>query len=305
MESRYDYDGKKYSWYQYQRVQNADLFELSEKIVVPYKADSNKFAIDYQKRICSADVYLIGLKDNSHLHIKYILAILNSSVIEFYFKLIAKKIDYRYEYYAEPLGLLPIICLPFISSAQDRAELLKTGKNLCSRYINMGDQTEVIDWVFLQLKHKLERFDVIHDLLAYLAEQMIEMNKQKNQEIKGFLAWLENYLGVKIDDLKNKTKIREYHEGTIELLLEVLDQNRKAITKINIQGREAREQIKTEFEKSMAKLKPLKDRIEATDKLIDQIVYKLYGLTDEEIKIVEESLSSQPKQTEDVGPEDD
>ncbi|MEM4217101.1 MAG: N-6 DNA methylase [Candidatus Methanomethylicaceae archaeon] len=151
----------------------------------------------------------------------------------------------------------------------------------------------------------LEHSDVIHDLLAYLAEQMIEMNKQKNQEIKGFLAWLENYLGVKIDDLKNKTKIREYHEGTIELLLEVLDQNRKAITKINIQGREAREQIKTEFEKSIAKLKPLKDRIEVTDKLIDQIVYKLYGLTDEEIKIVEGSLSSHPGQTEDGSPEDD
>jgi hypothetical protein len=32
-------------------------------------------------------------------------------------------------------------------------------------------------------------------------------------------------------------------------------------------------------------------RIEATDRLIDQIVYKLYGLTPDEIKIVEESIS--------------
>jgi len=34
----------------------------------------------------------------------------------------------------------------------------------------------------------------------------------------------------------------------------------------------------------------LKDRIDKTDKEIDQMVYKLYGLTPEEIKIVEESL---------------
>ena len=34
-------------------------------------------------------------------------------------------------------------------------------------------------------------------------------------------------------------------------------------------------------------------RIEATDGLIDQIVYKLYGLTDDEIKIVEESTSGE------------
>ena len=37
----------------------------------------------------------------------------------------------------------------------------------------------------------------------------------------------------------------------------------------------------------MAKLKPLLVRIEATDRLIDRIVYKLYGLTDEEIAVVE------------------
>jgi type II restriction/modification system DNA methylase subunit YeeA len=37
----------------------------------------------------------------------------------------------------------------------------------------------------------------------------------------------------------------------------------------------------------MAILEPLKDKIEATDKLIDHLVYKLYSLTQEEIKIVE------------------
>jgi len=33
-------------------------------------------------------------------------------------------------------------------------------------------------------------------------------------------------------------------------------------------------------------LEPLKTRIKATDELIDEIVYKLYGLTEEEIRIV-------------------
>ncbi len=37
----------------------------------------------------------------------------------------------------------------------------------------------------------------------------------------------------------------------------------------------------------MGKLLPLIERIAATDELIDQIVYKLYGLTEEEIGIVE------------------
>jgi type II restriction/modification system DNA methylase subunit YeeA len=45
--------------------------------------------------------------------------------------------------------------------------------------------------------------------------------------------------------------------------------------------------IKSEYEKSLSKLLPLKEKLRKTDWLIDQIVYKLYGLTEEEIKIVE------------------
>jgi len=41
----------------------------------------------------------------------------------------------------------------------------------------------------------------------------------------------------------------------------------------------------------MEKLSPLLLRIEETDRLIDAIVYKLYGLTEAEVEIVEASLS--------------
>jgi len=37
----------------------------------------------------------------------------------------------------------------------------------------------------------------------------------------------------------------------------------------------------------MSVLEPLKEKIKTTDNLIDQIVYRLYGLTDKEIEIVE------------------
>ena len=39
----------------------------------------------------------------------------------------------------------------------------------------------------------------------------------------------------------------------------------------------------------MRKLLPLRERIRQTDELIDAVVYKLYGLTEEEIGIVEGS----------------
>jgi hypothetical protein len=128
---------------------------------------------------------------------------------------------------------------------------------------------------------------VVHDLLAFLAEQMLEMNKQKQAEIKGFLGWLEGEVGAKVEDLTPKTKVQEYYKQQFDELLAILKKNKRKIA-IDPSRREPQERLRLEFDASVGKLKPLMGRIAETDELIDQIVYKLYGLTDEEIGIVEE-----------------
>jgi len=91
---------------------------------------------------------------------------------------------------------------------------------------------------------------------------------------------------VKVEDLSNKTKIREYYDGNFDDLLEILKANRKKL-RIDPGRREFQDRLRTEFERSLDKLRPLKERIEATDHLIDQIVYQVYGLTEEEIRMIE------------------
>ena len=44
------------------------------------------------------------------------------------------------------------------------------------------------------------------------------------------------------------------------------------------------------FNAYKAEINTLQNQISATDKEIDQMVYELYGLTEEEIKIVENSI---------------
>jgi disulfide oxidoreductase YuzD len=127
---------------------------------------------------------------------------------------------------------------------------------------------------------------LVHDLIAFLAEQMIDMNKEKQAVTKGFLEWLESAIGAKVDGLKNKMKIRDYHEGGFEDLLDVLKENSKALNK-NPSSKDLYEVLKDAFEKSMTKHAPLKNKLSTTDRLIDLIVYRLYGLTEEEIKLVE------------------
>jgi hypothetical protein len=116
--------------------------------------------------------------------------------------------------------------------------------------------------------------------LAFLAEQMLEMNKQKQLEIKGFLGWLESEIGAKVEDLSPKMKVREYYRLQFDELLAILKKN-KLKPAIDPARREPQERLRLEFDASMGKLQQLMERIAETDELIDQIVYKLYGLTEE------------------------
>jgi hypothetical protein len=93
-------------------------------------------------------------------------------------------------------------------------------------------------------------------------------------------------MGAKVDDLTPKTKIQSYYEHDYDGLLAVLKKNKKLLA-IDPARREPGEALRAEFEGSLGKLLPLLDRIEKTDELIDAVVYRLYGLTEEEIRIVE------------------
>ena len=149
------------------------------------------------------------------------------------------------------------------------------------------------DWP-LPEEGPVEQSDVVHDLLAHLAEQMIEMNKAKQAEVRGFLQYLEREMRAPVDDLTGKARVRnylgDYQKGephlTFDELLDILRRNRRALA-VDPSARAFQERLKGEYEASLARLLPLKERLRATDRLIDLIVYRLYGLTEEEVAVVE------------------
>ena len=69
-------------------------------------------------------------------------------------------------------------------------------------------------------------------------------------------------------------------------LLDVLRKNKRKL-RVDPSSRTFQEALAREHTASLGKLLPLKARLAFTDRLIDRIVYRLYGLTEEEIAIVE------------------
>ena len=71
----------------------------------------------------------------------------------------------------------------------------------------------------------------------------------------------------------------------------ILKRNQRKLPRVELDvdayRNEPAQKIKQAWETSMETLRPLLKDIAATDRLIDRIVYQLYGLTEEEIEVVE------------------
>ncbi|MDD5417314.1 MAG: N-6 DNA methylase [Candidatus Nanoarchaeia archaeon] len=179
---RYAYKNKQCEWYSLSTLRNKQLFDNAKiKLVVPYLSPKNSFALDdvgYYNG--GAEVFIIVIKENVDIKYKYLLGILNSTLLTYYMSRIGKKKGHVYRYSTTYLKDLPIRMAP------------------------ENQQKPIIE----------------------LVDKMLSLNKKLNE------------MGDKKTDERAK----------------------------------------------------IEDEIKETDKKIDELVYKLYGITEEEKKIIEESL---------------
>jgi type I restriction-modification system DNA methylase subunit len=215
-------------------------------------------------------------------------ALLNSKLMSFiydvYFGALIMSGGYH-QYQAPQLRILPIPIIEFIASTEMKKKFL----NQAIVYYEAVDRTNILRIVEDNLT--AGRKDAIHRLLVFLSGRMMEMCEKKNEEIKGFLKWLERETGTNIERLRNKTLIREYYSHNFEQFLGTIKEN-KGLMSIDPSRRKIQEILEKHYKDSISLLEPLKERIKMTDDLIDRIVYKLYNLTEKEIEIVESSFRS-------------
>jgi hypothetical protein len=181
--------------------------------------------------------------------------------------------------------------IAFITPPEERERLVEDVVECYYAYLEHGEDVLVRAFVAARLMEEPERSDLVHDLLAHLAGRMIEMHKEKQAEVRTFLDWLAEYTGRPVDDWALKTNLRRYYEQDWTEMGRILKRNQRKLPRVDLDveayKNEPAARIRAAWETSMETLRPLLARIEATDRLIDQIVYQLYGLTEEEIGVVE------------------
>jgi len=113
------------------------------------------------------------------------------------------------------------------------------------------------------------------------ADQILELNKELENKEKKFLNRVkENFHLESISK-----KIMSFHELNF---LEFIEELKKYKIKLSLKEQEEWEEY---FNKRKEEILLLKEKIDNLDKEIDELVYKLYGITELEKKIIEESLN--------------
>jgi adenine-specific DNA-methyltransferase len=98
-------------WYALSIPQNMDLFASVPKIVVPYRATGSAFAIDrFGHFNDSGDVRAIAIKPKwqNKVIYEYLLALLNSSLIGYWYEHAGKKKGDMFEFFSQPMSRIPV-----------------------------------------------------------------------------------------------------------------------------------------------------------------------------------------------------
>ena len=111
------------------------------------------------------------------------------------------------------------------------------------------------------------------------ADNMLFLNGNLQEQSQKFLNLLKSDFNIE----KPSKKIEEFYTLTWSEFEKELSKNK--ITLLGIQ----KDDWLDRFERLKKQALDIKNQIDQTDKEIDRMVYELYGLTDEEIQIVENS----------------
>jgi type I restriction-modification system DNA methylase subunit len=112
------------------------------------------------------------------------------------------------------------------------------------------------------------------------ADVIIELNKELQQKKNRF----SNRLKANLEIEKISNKLDTFYDSDFKTLLSELNKQK---IKLSLSQQDEWEEY---FNVNKTDINQIQFEIEKTDKEIDQMVYELYGLTEEEIKIVEETV---------------
>jgi transposase-like protein len=292
-----------YSWFELHRSREQRIFE-GEKIVCSYRVEEASFAYHEGSFYGSTDMYFIKPKDNNDRHsLKYLVAILNSKLIDFWLSKKGKSKGSITEQFATPLENLYIRRIDF-NNPED-VKIYDHLVKLVDKIIESKRELAKLDKFsptahLIHLPENASLPDVNPESIAKQLTLERQFSLRTHPDIK--IAYPQDYeeikfvldkvgkidLTLKGPELKLISKDRKtiFIEGEEELLciISSILENHKGKSWIAIKEMpfipESAKDYENKKQEVIEQVTTLRAEIEKLQASIDDMVFKLYGITE-------------------------
>lgn len=334
--------GKK--WFEIWNTRDTDWFN-QDKIITPNLASTNNFAFDFKDNksgkyfYIDHDCYGIILKNKNREDYIYLTGLLNSKVIEFFFKQISPMFSGGYyKYHTQYLDKIPIISsnIPIKNKTIKlviKTVFLKKQQRLLTEYFNQALSNQSIpDPKSCKFAHYFNHYELYNmrretaNKINEIKAEIFSMNvKEESDQLAIYITYHDeeqerlqkNIKAVKLviedEDIRKflffsikgyigKKKGKGFGKGNLLELIKKIEipvyvvNAEKNIDKIREIMKEFKRNTKDLWwkdesqKKNFDSLTEMEEEIKKTDEEIDETIYELYGITEEEKKIIEDSL---------------
>jgi hypothetical protein len=280
------------SWYELHDPVAQNVFE-KPKIMTPDISPCNNFALDEEGKFHYMDTSF-SIVPRENVDIKYLLGLLNSDLIEFYFKQISQPIGLgAYRYKTTYTEKLPI----------------KLPKTLEERRVS-GQITQVVDQI-LQLNRQLrmieeriKQFPNSYFNDGWSIDKLMDIVKAQNLTSSSYTVSEKSLRTHYLKDLESKEVFRinlapnEYidfsSEEVASYVFEVLKTmnriTKRELLELKIPAQPYLKNLMNQYRKDKEQIVKNEKAVEGLEKQIDDLVYKLYDITYAERRIIEDYL---------------
>ena len=293
---------KKKKWFELRKPSSPRIFQ-SEKLVTPDISTSNNFAYDDGKYYCAETCFVLTLNEkyrtkdeekNKQL-LKYFLGLLNSSLLEFYFKQVSPFISggyYRYrKLYLDQLPLKETSnktkhLVDEIIRAVDRILQLSEQNGIHKRKIRGFPESYLDDhWSFNKL------LDIARVLLSKASYKITEAKLRTHS----FRELEHPFREVFRIILATEEHVDFYSEEVASYVFEVLKTlssiTKRELLELKIPRKPHLKNLLNQYQKDREQIVKNEKAVKELEKQIDDLVYKLYEMTYKERRIIKEYLA--------------
>ncbi|MFX0063487.1 MAG: Eco57I restriction-modification methylase domain-containing protein [Candidatus Hermodarchaeota archaeon] len=232
-------------------------------------------AFDPSNSYYTQNVYGLRLAGTTRYSFYYILAILNSIALNFFY-------EHEINLGAEWTTAVSI------NNIKNHLPIPEVGLDLGFEGIWGLDEIDVMMNVTTNYFGRIPLFmsdiDVYH-LITFFSKEITYWCQKLQEERKLFLNWMQNTWDFNIDSINGKSYLTQYWKYEVEKILKVLKRNKKHLSE-DPNSLNSCKKLKIGFSKSISKNKFINEIISQTLPLMEALIFRLYKLTFREVRFI-------------------